>query len=510
MRTSLFFRHVSVLAVFLVLFSCDEQADFASPDVVKAPNIGVPFIAGTMISLKSFGYTIEEFFISGSAHSFTSPSPLESDGKWDVVPAEIAKFKTRILVHRPVDPSKFNGTVLVEWLNVSGGADSAACWVNMHTEMMRRGYAWVGVSAQRVGVEGGEAIMDNPLMISVSTALKKIEPWRYRSLSHPGDSFSYDMFGQAARAVRDPSPDGIAPLGGLKAKHLIAMGQSQAAARLTTFINALGRHTDVFDGYFIHSRLGSLAAFDDGASAQLSQAPQRTIPAPSVVMYRNDLETPVMNLQSETDLFVFGAVTCRQADHGYYRLWEAAGTAHNDYYMSTSGMFDKGDKADIAELVSVKKPNLMIAPCSVFINSGPQHHFIAHAALNALNTWVTEGTAPPSVPRLALNETGTGFVYDSFGNTMGGVRSPYVDVPVAVLSGENEMPDKRDPRWITVCGISGRTEHFDEQTMQSLYPDHRSYVEAVTNSVYDAVDKGFLMSEDGDLIIEATEENDLY
>ena len=44
---------------------------------------------------------------------------------------------------------KFNGTVVVEWLNVSGGVDAAPDWTFAHTELIREGYAWVGVSAQK-------------------------------------------------------------------------------------------------------------------------------------------------------------------------------------------------------------------------------------------------------------------------------------------------------------------------------------------------------------------------
>ena len=43
----------------------------------------------------------------------------------------------------------------IEWLNVSGGADAGPDWNATHREIIRSGYAYVGVSAQKVGVEGG-------------------------------------------------------------------------------------------------------------------------------------------------------------------------------------------------------------------------------------------------------------------------------------------------------------------------------------------------------------------
>ncbi len=84
-----------------------------------------------------------------------------------------------MLVRQPADPSKFSGTVLVEWLNVSGGVDADPEWVSLQDEIVRAGDAWVGVSAQRIGVEGG------PVLVSVKgvpgadqagEGLKKIDP----------------------------------------------------------------------------------------------------------------------------------------------------------------------------------------------------------------------------------------------------------------------------------------------------------------------------------------------
>ena len=98
-----------------------------------------------------------------------------------------APYTTRIAVYRPINPKRFNGTVVVEWLNVSGGTDDAPDWTLSHNELVRDGFAWVGVSAQQVGVDSA----------------KSTDPAEYSSLSHPGDSFSYDIFSQAGQAVRD-------------------------------------------------------------------------------------------------------------------------------------------------------------------------------------------------------------------------------------------------------------------------------------------------------------------
>ena len=79
-----------------------------------------------------------------------------ADGMFELEPAGEADYVTRIIVRRPADPEAFNGTVVQEWLNVSAGADSQPDYTYLADELLRGGYAWVGVSAQHVGVEGGD------------------------------------------------------------------------------------------------------------------------------------------------------------------------------------------------------------------------------------------------------------------------------------------------------------------------------------------------------------------
>ncbi len=61
------------------------------------------------------------------------------------------------MVRRPVDPATFNGTVIAEWYNVSNQWDQEVDWFQTHEHLVREGYAWVGVSAQRAGVHSPPA-----------------------------------------------------------------------------------------------------------------------------------------------------------------------------------------------------------------------------------------------------------------------------------------------------------------------------------------------------------------
>lgn len=435
---------------------------------------GTPFYAGVLFDEAEVGYVETEYFFSGTATSYIARDELASNGIWSIQPADTAPYNSRIVVLRPAKNADFNGTVVVEWFNVTGGLDSAPDWLPMHTELMRKGYAWVGVSAQLVGIEGGGPI-DIPL--------KQIDPARYGSLHHPGDSFSYDIFSQAAQAVRNPI--GLDPLDGLKVRRMIGVGQSQSASRLVTYINAVHPTIDLFDGFLVHSR--------GAGSAPLSQLPQVAIPTPDQVSIREDLPEPVLSLQTETEIIRGNSLVARQADSMNFRLWEVAGSAHADNYTSNlKGQLDRGGDPTVADVISTTAAREPFIYCDLPINDGPGH-WVAKAAIATLNRWISSGEAPASAPRLSLNSDGTGFDLDEFGNAKGGIRTPYVDAPVAVLSGLGQKSN-------SFCRLYGTTALFDEATLTRLYPDQTTYVNAIDKATDAAVAAGYLLPPDAALI----------
>ncbi len=138
--------------------------------------------------------------MAGTAASYQSQGPLPANGEYHLVTGPSAAYKTRIVVRRPASAAAFNGTVVVEWLNVSGGLDAAPDYTYVASELVRGGYAWVGVSAQKIGVEGGAVAVNTPVSAQggAGKGLRHLDPARYASLHHPGDAFSYDIFTQVA------------------------------------------------------------------------------------------------------------------------------------------------------------------------------------------------------------------------------------------------------------------------------------------------------------------------
>lgn len=438
-----------------------------------------PFVASTTFDLAQVGYEAHEYFMEGTASSFVSAGELGEDGRWSVTEGAAAPYKTRILVYRPIEARAFNGTVVVEWLNVSGGLDAAADWLMGHVQLIREGAIWIGVSAQAVGVEGGDPLLG----ISVSP-LKTVDPQRYGSLSHPGDSFSYDIFSQAAQIARRPQPSNLAPLRDLDVKAVIAAGESQSAFRLVTYINAVHRVAAIYDGFLVHSRGGAGVS-----AAPLSQAPLAPAPVPATARIRDDLEVPVLLFQTESDLTTLQSVNARQPDNEHFRLWEVAGTAHADTYTVGVGSTDLGNSPEAARIRLTNSP-IPGLTCGAPINSGPQT-FVLRAAFSALNQWVRHDIAPPLADRIELTAT-NGIARDTHGNARGGVRTPQLDVPMATFLGEG--------RGSIVCLLFGRTIPFSPSKLAQLYPTRAAYLDAFDAATARAVAAGFLLRADADLI----------
>jgi Alpha/beta hydrolase domain len=463
---------------------------------VARPLEGPPGIIMAGFDLGQVGYTLEEFFLEGTATSFEPTGPAGSDGHWQVSPSARAPFATRLVVCRPSRPGAFTGTVVLEWLNVSAGFDAPAYWMLTHRHVVRAGWAWVGVSAQRVGIEGGGDVFSSaaetgdqsPLM--ALPALKASDPARYGGLHHPGDAFCFDIFTQAARAVRQ---GGV--LGPLPVECLLASGQSQSAIHLVTYVNAVAPVVpgpNSCDGYLIGSRNGRAAPLT-GWDGRIRDE------GPDGVRLRTDGRAPALTVQTETDVTgVLAGVTARQADTGRLRWWEIAGAAHADTYLLGAAFSDSGSLPP-AELARQLAPTADVfgrrfpAP----VNSGPQHHYVAQAALAHLDRWARGGPPPPRSPRL---ETDPGdpmrLVTDDAGIARGGIRTGWVDVPVAALSG---LAPEGAPAF---AAILGTTRVFDKAELKRRYPGGPSeYAAAFRTATSRAVAEGFVLAEDAEEMV---------
>jgi hypothetical protein len=393
--------------------------------ITAPPNVGRP-MASSSLNLAASGFTESERFVSGSATIYDKAegSTWGSDGNWPVREVGSVDFATRVIVRQPSDPATFNGTVVVEWLNVTNGFDVDVQFLMASNYFARSGTAYVGVSAQVAGVNylrNGSP----PLFAFPNKA-------RYDLLgSWTNDGASYDIYSQVAKLLRS-NPAAI--LGeGVTPTQILAGGQSQSAGRLVTYYNAIQPVSKAFDGFLIHGRGGGASPIQNyiAPPGAANQTPPEGTPAsiPAVdsttpARLRVD-GPPALVLEAETD--APGHFNARQSDSATYRLWEVAGSAHGDQFFLNQGR--AGQLRDVVGFPDLK--------CGKPFNDFP-FRFVLHAGFDALRTWVASGKAPgPSVlisidaNKLAAAKTTAERVgainRDQLGNALGGVRLPQVD-----------------------------------------------------------------------------------
>ena len=390
--------------------------------------------------LEPFGYTEQELFVSGTA---TAP-----DGS-------TAPYTTRVIVTRPVDRRDFNGSVLLDWVNVTAQFENAVDSLEGREELLRSGWAFVHVSAQAAG------LCCTPLTPQVW------DPVRYAGISHPGDAYADDMYLQIARVLRTRSVSGIRPMGDLRVKRVIAAGQSQSAGRLAAIIRAHPDGAGVIDGFLVH---GGLAGLD----------------------YEPRLEVPVLQLNSD-----WAESTGEADDDPLYRVWDVAGSAHAGLFIGYQQVF--GASRRIADLPAMDEQgyrdtieaagdygqmqaNPLYAACTAAGASFPMHYAV-NTALRELDEWVRTGEAPRTAPRFEFEADGETPARDADGNVLGGLRLPPVDVPVATYRS-------------TDCQLGGITVPFDPLTLLQRYPTYADYEARLRKATDRAVLAGWLLPED--------------
>jgi hypothetical protein len=451
-------RSFAFLGFALVVVAATMQSVGADPSAraVPTPKVEGPVTGGSRtggpfwaspFDLEQFGYVEEEYFLSGTA----SDRGLAHNGHEHTAP-----YKVRILLRRPADPGRFNGTAVLEWFNVSLQQEVEHEWPIDFPMLMRDGYVSASVSAQYLGVQSASPM-----------ALKNWDPQRYGSLQHPGDDSSYDIFAQAAKALRS----------GLAARYrpadlVLGTGTSQSCLRLVTYISRLAAGDGLFDGYH-----------------------PTTCPATADVP---DSLVPMVWGTSEWE-----AAVPSRPDGPLLRVWEIAGTSHANWweirFQGAQGYrdgfaydgttyFPYGWDEDDAGQYGERRP---------FSNNVAPARYAFRAAIDGLNRWARDwrdyragrlsaDQVRPAPAAARLERDGFALRRDEHGNALGGVRLPFIDVPVATYRGEFHD------------GASGHTHALDRDTLAALYPSHDDYVARMRAATDAAVAGGFMLPVDRD------------
>lgn len=399
-------------------------------------------------NLASRGYVEEEYFLCGVA--------------------PIGNYTTRLIVRRPRSVAAFNGTVMVEWLNVTLGYDIDALWQLSRDHLMKAGYAYVGVSAQRGGIYASP------------NGLQAWSPRRYAQLTIPQgtalensfvfDPAAYAIYGQALRAIKQPGAVDI--MGGLPARQIIATGASQSAGTLTIYYDLFQPLDNIADGFMplILSLSSLLAALGNETQVNVN------VPALTALVGK-----PLFLVNSESDpTFV------RPPDSDLFRLWEVAGASHLDedgieslrpiLLRDLGSDIEDGDKA-----------------CLYTPRSRIPFRYVVNAALDHMQAWLRDGTPPPYGHAFQYDALGQ-LVRDPNGNVLGGIRLSQHDVATALNRRENPG-----------CDLEGHYQPFDADTLRSLYPTHEDYVSRVVRATEQNLHDGYINDDDARATVAAAQ-----
>jgi hypothetical protein len=409
-----------------------------------------PFLA-TPIDLAARDYVEEEFFVSGDACRYSGV------GLTNATKGACFPYTTRIIVRRPSSPEAFNGTVLAEWQNVTAQYEVDHYWHESSEHFLRAGYAWVGVSAQRAGIQP----LPGPAAALGINTLKAWNPIRYAPLDVTAsgavldDGLRFDIYSQAVQALR--SPTGVDPLGPLDPTTVLALGTSQSGSNLAAYYNSIyPLNEPVVDGFFIGESRG---------------------------VVRTDQPTPVFRFLSEVDVrFNFAP-----PDTASYRQWEVAGASH-----AGAGFLD-----NIVPLLERDRVTTAPTACARPAPSRIPKKYAYNAAFDHLDAWVQASVPPPISPRISF--TGSAMVRDADGNALGGIQLSEHDIATAENSATNApdpgVPATQNPGGL-FCGLFGTHVSFSEARISQLYRNKGRYVSQVARANEANVAAGYILAVD--------------
>jgi hypothetical protein len=434
--------------------------------------------------LKKIGYVEEEYFFSGVANVYDWPSQGAA-----TVRTSGAPYTTRVLIRRPIDRKRFSGTAVVEMLNPSNRMDLNIGWAISHDEWVRNGDAWIGITSKPISVVALKTFdseryaplaWNNPLPLSDPKNCESVAGDSARSTEN---GLVWDIHRHVAQWLRgNDASNPFHASGRSSAERIYAWGYSQSGSFLYTYVNAihpldvkeLGK--PLFDAYFIAVSSGPVPLNQCSPRIE-GDDPRRQI---------RNAGVPVVRVMTQSDYL--RGISGRRPDSDdpkdRFRNYEIAGAAH-----ATPDELVYGPSIE-----DTRKAGITVPPLGC--NEGPRSRFPNSVPFNAvyrnLNAWVRKGTAPPHADPIHV-ENGKP-VLDEFGNVTGGVRSPFVDVPTAQWTGNSTGE--------SFCSIAGHETPFDAARLQSLYPTHQKYVQAVTHDVQGLIARRFITREDGAKLIE--------
>jgi hypothetical protein len=493
-------RHLALIASILLLLGGSATALPTDPVTVTLPpeDQGDAFVPGVReVADLEQPYVEEEFFVSGAAtlFNYAHNPPL---GPTDIEPvATNEPYSTRIIVRRPANHGQFKGTVVIEWWNSTAGFDTAPVWDASAEHFARNGVVYVGVTNSITSL--------GFLVAGCSTfGLPPSCGTRYATLSLPENGLAFEMVSQIANLLKSASPENPLP-DSFDVERLYHSGQSQQGGSIVTYASAF--HFPVNDGYFVQQAATARDLNRDSTTLPgCGDADSPPFPGctPDLVfpdsLVRTDLPVPVVHAVTETDIEVLFGTFGRQSDTSTFRYYEIAGGGHLTIHEDVEII-----PADIFGPNPIFLEDLCLNPLNTTADGPVFVSYVFNAMWENMEQQVKAGTAPPSGVEM---DVVAGVVQrDSFGNGLGGIRLPSLEVPIATYTPGNVADPGLPPVLVFIgnlaCFLASSVEPFDDATIDGLYPNHGTYVSQVANATNALEMQGLLLPKDAQKIRDA-------
>jgi hypothetical protein len=486
-----------LLSAFLLLpgLPCAAASGPTAPvSVVPAPEgQGEIFSPGVrLVADLAPAYVEEEFFVSGEATVYTYDDPPVRDV---ILPLdEDVPYTTRIIVRRPVAPDHFNGTLVIEWWNSTAGFDTAPVWDPAAEFFAREGWIYVGVTNSTTSLDF--LVGHCRLMGLISLGNCGI---RYAALSMIENGQAFEMVSQIANLLKSDSPENPIPPE-YEVERIFHAGQSQQGGSMVTYATAF--HFPVNDGYFVQAA-GTARPINFGPACGEDGSPPYPDCTPTLqgadLLVRTDLPVPVYRAQTETDMGRVISGATRQEDTSTFRYYEMPGTAHVTVH------------DDVEVLPGLLLDDQCLLPLNTLADGPVFGSYLYNAMWRNMEWQVRYRLRPPHGDLIEV--IGDEIARDEFGNALGGIRLPALDVPIATYDPHNVVSPSVPPVLQDLlglfCVLSGAVTPFEQAALDELYRSHARYVGKVARAADRLVRKRFLLPEDAEKVVREAAQSDI-
>jgi hypothetical protein len=426
--------------------------------------------------LAAAGYVEEEYYLSGVAPAATATGEILFD-----VP-----YVTRILVRKPRDPARFNGTAIIEPFTWFG--ERGAGWILTRDYLLRKGYAYVGYTLNINRPErdpkftpdyDAESIARYGPIVNFEF-MRRFDYARYAPLG-----FYYDP----ARFKRGDLPDPFVPQSEGVGAQLALLLKSNAARGPMVGLNVERVYVDswavtaqVWMDYLDHGRHQQWRMPDGRPliDAYMTGRMSYGEVGGDVIRLPRKMpgDAPFVTVYSQSELMhdaLEGIELPPDSDRPLLRYYEVTGIPHLRLADLGTGETENM-AADVGKEHDPRCQTLYDEPAEPIVS----------ALLDGMDKWVREGTAMPKAPRVVRK--GKGVERDPVtGNLVGGVRPPWIAVPTAAYMTDAE----------TGCGLIYDTKvPYTGKKLRRLYGNYENYRRRFEAARAAAIAQRYLLPED--------------